>query len=333
VKIYDYLDSRLDIKHRFASDELVATCPKCGRQGKLYINPDKGVFFCFRCEFGRNKRLHHLLAELENIDIEEAKQRVERLLKQFAKQNNLAGAREAVLDILLQHTKKEKEAEQHLALPFGCVPINSPLAFPARAYLKQRGFTPKHWERFELLFCAGAHDDKGQRVREYGHIIFVERLNGEVSYYTTRTISKGTVKAKSLNPTGVKKHVLFGTSALRQKARAETVILVEGPLDTVSLSGHAIGAFGSSLTRFQLEALSKSGIHSICVAFDYDAIKKAVHAAFLIQQYAPGCNVFIFTPSRDEGDPADNVGLRISNNVNRILSRAEPLALKHKMLI
>jgi len=322
----DYIDRKLGGKRTSDGNEIMVDCPKCGRE-KLYVNPAQGVFFCFRCDYGRGKRIHHLIAELEHIPVMEALERAERLMRVYTAKGDADGLNKALVDIMQKHIQEQEEHDK-LQLPFGSVPLASALAKPGRRYLRSRGFTHEHWRPYELHYGARSADADGFRVREYRHIIFIERNGEEVEHYTTRAAADN-VKVKSYHPFGVRKTTLYGLNAIDRDA--DVVFLVEGPLDVLALPRQALGVLGSTLTSLQVEKLRALKLNAICVAFDADAKIKAEHTARMLQDQEGFQHVFLYLPSSSDGDPADNVAMPPENNVKRIRERMQLLSLKHRM--
>lgn len=62
----DELLQSVDLGFKHQSNQIVTACPQCGRNGHLYIDAEKEVFYCQKCGYGKGLHLDHLKRKLMN---------------------------------------------------------------------------------------------------------------------------------------------------------------------------------------------------------------------------------------------------------------------------
>ncbi|NDW05224.1 DNA primase [Jiella pacifica] len=332
-----------------------ACCPFHGEKTPSFHCEDrKGRYHCFGC--GVSGDHFRFLTELEGLAFPEA---VERLAAeaglQMPERDPQAEAREARRGTLV-----EALAE---AASFFSQQLHEADGAKARAYLRDRGMTPRTQSLFGLGFAPnsrnrlkehlatkgfGREEIEGAGLVVHGEGIavsydrFRDRIMFPIHDVNERVVAFGgramaaDAQAKYLNSpeTDVfhKGDMLFNLARARRAAReAGTVILVEGYMDVIMLAqagfAHAVAPLGTAMTERQLDLLWRAASEPI-LCFDGDAagLKAANRAAELaLPALKPGRSLrFALLP---EGkDPDDLVRDGGPEGFAAVLSAARPLA-------
>ena len=241
------------------SNELALDCPVCGREGKLQVNTDRGVWHCWICEEyaldARGKRRpvkgaggpEALVAMLEGCSLERAKM--------------LLGA--GLGEVFGGGYAPERPRPgdfQAIPAPPGARPIPGTLP-----YCEQRGITPEDIKAFGLFFC-----DSG---RYRNRLIFPAWENGRLLFWQARamwTPAPGESYQKSLNPPKIEggagpADVLFNLDVAKQFPR---VAITEGPIDAVHTGPSAVCTWGKKISMAQVAKLRNAGVRAVDLIWD-----------------------------------------------------------------
>ena len=246
-----------------SSNELRVCCPWCNdTKYHAWVNPDKQVFICFRCnESGTIAQLISKLSGKPVRDVHKllkAKPKPERLVSEFSESiNRLRGitATPQVEDIsmpkgyvLFQKKSQPSDIIGRLALDY---------------LIRKRKFTMD-----TILYFALGY---GTAYPFLGRVVIpVER-----GFWQARTITGGDTR-KYLNPEGSKGNVLFNPTAVA----LDTVFICEGAFSAMRLGRNAIGLLGKRATAHQLERLADSDVSTFHVHLDADATRYAYDLAW-----------------------------------------------------
>ena len=164
---------------------------------------------------------------------------------------------------------------------------------PHRIYLKKRGFNPDVISKLWGIRGIGL----ALRCQWRIYIPIFDKFGREISW-TTRAIGNSKqryISAKSSEEAIPHKEILYGADLARN-----TIIIVEGPLDSWAVGAGAVATFGTSITSSQLIEISKYPLRVICL--DREAQKQANKLAKDLSVF-PGIthNVVLETGA----DPAD----------------------------
>lgn len=270
--LLEYLEERLGEPAVFPrAGESSWHCPFClGRTGdessdrKLGINFFKRKVHCFRCSYSANE-LYRFFMDLNGgrITVEEVA-----LLRDDPKVVEIGKLRNEMLTLLYGDPQTKKVVPLKApALPPDCIRLTeshkNPLAHRAYRYLDKRGIVPEKIHKHDIRFCP-----KGPWA---GHLIFPVYQNGEMVYWTTRTVSS-TAKSKSKNPTNMEGYYTRSTCLLNYDncVGAKVVAVSEGPFDVMAFTA-SVGTLGKTLSIMQvklLEGLCRHGTEEIVIAGD-----------------------------------------------------------------
>ncbi len=291
MEFTDYLSNAMHLKPTGKAGEFMTTCPSCGKEDHLYIQTDKAVFYCFRCDYGRGKRIVDLIAELEGVDRRE----VFTLFKDLAtKPPTESELEQSALATLLMQVFQADTPLPDIPLPEGC----GPLPTSAWEYIYARGATVDHMAPYEAHFTNTFADP---------HIVFVERAeDGRVLWWQSRAATPNPIGPKTRNPKGADKpDVLFGSSGLRKDSYEP--FIVEGIFDLLALSGDGMALLGKHISDAQAAYVSKHW-STVILALDADALDGRIRAMDTLRGF--GVRVKDVIPVTDPGDAiTDTVGI------------------------
>lgn len=254
-----------------SSTNVAADCISCGKERHLYINTQNGLAYCFRCGYSAN--LYKLVRDLKGTSRFETMRLIQEIKKGSGKprraalkspagktHEDVARWLDGLREIMLHEDQKVQAAP--LALPAQCVPAGA--VDYAREYLRDRKLRRAFWEPYGVLACVD------QKSHWFAHLIIPSYdQSGALRYFTSRRCDNITMDGgKSYHPKNAShRGVLFGEHALITK---RSVILVEGPLDMLSLSGRAVCLLGKRLAREDAQIIAER-FTQITVALDSDA--------------------------------------------------------------
>lgn len=245
--------------------ELVCQCPYCGKDQKLYLNAEMGVWVCYAC--GEKGRLARLMSEAEDIPEREARKAIR-------------GDERARLSKAVEDSRRTSEAVADLPPP----PLELPEEFTAvrdaagkwrfPKFLRSRGVSKATAAAYRLGFCLEG--------RYAGRLILPSYCFGELRTYQGRTMTDGHIKY--LGPPGrtLTGAALFG---LDQALGAAELVVCEGPFDVLALAEHgtpAVALMGKSCSVGQAALLAKAGVRRVIVMLDGEAFADAVLVARLL---------------------------------------------------
>ncbi|HVG81782.1 MAG TPA: DNA primase, partial [Methylomirabilota bacterium] len=287
-------DSR---KSNAARGDLWAPCPfHQEKTASFHVEEAKGRYHCFGCHAGGDAV--SFLRETEGLGFMEA---VERLAAEAGMEMPARDPAAAARTAANQGLVEAMEA----AVRFYRGQLNGGRAGEARGYLERRGLTAATLERFEIGYAPDARTDllahltaKGfarETLKEAGlvglpadggaydrfrnRIMFpIRDGRGRAIAFGARAVAAGQ-EPKYLNspetPLFDKGRTLYNLGPARAAAgRAGTVVVAEGYMDVIALSGagieHAVAPLGTAVTEDQLAALWKLAPEPV-VALDGDA--------------------------------------------------------------
>lgn len=189
---------------------------------------------------------------------------------------------------------KDKEHVGKLKLPDRI----RPLLYPHINYLKNRKFNPKSLEK---QWGIGALAQ--QKGRLAWRIFIPIHLQGQIVAWTARALHKDNdpryLFAKDEHCTIPCKQLLYGEDFVRQ-----AIIVTEGPFDVWRIGPGAVATFGTSLTSFQVERISKYPKRIICFDSEPSAQRLANDLADSLEVF-PGETIVVELQSGKDPDTAD----------------------------
>ncbi|HCN31346.1 MAG TPA: DNA primase [Verrucomicrobiales bacterium] len=302
------------VKLRRAGSNYVGLCPFHNEKSPSFnVRPSTNSYHCFGC--GASGTAFRWLMEHEGLTFMEAVRRLAeaagiRIQEEVWDANAEAAAKQRAL-MLKAH--KEIAAWYHNLL------LRSPLAAPAREYLKGRGISSdiaKRWEigyapaslqllrqwaapfKFgrDLLVEAGllgwSEEDNAVYPRFRHRLMFpIRNENGEVIGFSGRLLDPEAKTAKYLNtsdtPIFNKSRVLFGfDKARRFISKAGQAIVCEGQIDTIMVHEagfpNVVAGQGTAFTEYHAQALKRQA-DEVVLCYDSDSSgQDAVTKAFRI---------------------------------------------------
>jgi hypothetical protein len=239
--------------------EISINCPECHKRGepspdrkkKLWINPEKGTFYCYRCSFSGG--LVHLVKSISQCNFTQSIK-----LLRGRSINPLEHFELNLFDPDLKIKMHDEELElKEIELPYGYQPIDGPVP-----YLEERGIPWKY----------AMKNDWGISTAGYtkNRIIVPSFMEGKLVFWQARsTWEVSGDEKKVLNPSGVSaRSVLYNFDIAKEY---ETIIIVEGFADAVKVGPNAVATNGKNLHPQQLLWLEKTNAKEIILCWDYDA--------------------------------------------------------------
>jgi DNA primase len=312
-----------------------ALCPfHTEKTPSFYVNPEKGIYYCFGCRKGGNAL--SFLMEYEHLDFPDA-------LKKLARP----------LGIEIDTTKGLKHKELYDVNEFACQFFAFILAKEngkrGQNYLKDRKVDLEKIKEFRLGYAPSSGGlvtfmrQKGvalERLNDLGFVssgreIFRDRLMFPIFSISGRVIGFGGrgiddhIQPKYLNspesPVFKKGEVLYGISQTKESIRGRSeAVLVEGYFDLLSLYQRGItnvcAPLGTALTESQCFLLSRYA-KKVNILFDRDmsGIKAALRAVGLLINAQVDVHVTVLP---EEFDPDEYIKEKGADEMNRLISEA-----------
>lgn len=295
-------------------DNVPCDCPSCGKESHFYVRRENGLGYCFACGYSVN--LVRLLVDVRGMTPPAAYLEAQRLLGGFGRKperEETGDLYRFLSKVLIDAKAFRKEEIVPVELPRYAVPISHRMAGGARRYLSRRGFDERHWAGYDLRYVV-APDGAGPKV--FHHIVFpMYGEDGQCVFWTTRAAFEPRRGRKALNCRRPRRGILYGLSQAQAAGRDE-VILVEGPLDVLALSGRAVGLIGRFLSATQAEVLARS-FSSVVVCLDADARAATFELCTRLNRLVDARVCLL-----DRGDPADLASLGSERFFEEILRAA-----------
>jgi DNA primase len=284
-----YLHATLDVKHT-PSEELRVCCFACGDNDfKLYVNPTKRKFNCFKCGFSSGKYdTFDFVAKAENTPKHLA---IKRLVQEYARTTPDDPM------CLIQQLDETKISEPVVitpiktirSLPSACKPLTSrdEQNAPFWDYLISRGITEKEIKAVRFHYvpehsCA-VYDSKRKRRGNIGRRVVVPIYGGDNSLVSWQ--------ARVIDPAyaGSDKYLSAPESELAKtfwpyvRPYGNHAILVEGVLDALAVrripETSSYATFSKKISLEQILLLKSWGVEEVTVFWDRrDARKEIVRA-------------------------------------------------------
>ncbi len=240
--------------------EVAINCPSCTENGeptpdqnqKLWINMEKGRFYCYRCQWRGN--LVGLVMKLQNCPKDTA--------MQMLKGTSLDPLDHLNLTLNIEKYDLEEDYDEELReveLPYGYEPL-----MKQHPYLEKRGIPWQYADRNDFGIGVAGH------VKD--RIIVPMYVDDRLVFWQARaTWDEPDNKKfkKVLNPSGVSaRNILYNYDVAK---RFEEIILVEGFTDAIKVGPDAVATNSKVLQPIQVEYLKDSKAKSIVIMWDLDA--------------------------------------------------------------
>lgn len=222
--------------------------PRPDRGHHLYINADKGCFFCFKSSTSGS--LSYLLSLLGVEEGEKEDDRVPSLES-------------------LKETVKRLGGVNKFVLPTADLPEWYSRIIPGsrvHQYLSYRGVTDDDVEFYKIGEGTGQHE---------GWVIFPSLdSKGKCEYWVARNIDKKMYR----NPTVDRRHHLcFLYNAL--SVSPKSVVICEGVFSAIVAGRDSVASLGKYVTKSQLHRLRNTGVEEVLIALDGDAWRDTLDTA------------------------------------------------------
>ena len=280
------------------ANEFITDCINCGKDGDMSFNAEKGVGQCYVCGYSFN--LVQLLQDLEGISWPEAVIKAEQLQRGILEERTRLQTLNDLRSFFSSVSMTVDSAP--IVLPEGCIPITAdPQANAARNYLCGRGFSPSHYNPFQLMYVS-SKPSKQQEKRYYRHLVFPTfDKEGNVECFTTRAAYEptGGIPKSYHPPSSRKAATLYGESLISHNMK--TVIVVEGPLDAIALRGFAVAILGKNISEVQVRRI-RDRFSTAVVCLDSDAMCATHKVAGLLRSSGMLNVLTAACPWKDPGD-------------------------------
>jgi hypothetical protein len=297
-KLYQILLDIFGQEYEVRNGQFRINCinPDCDDTGgNLEINLEKGLFHCWKCHYGKGKKIRHLLKDFlgwsPNVD-------------EYVSPSDLQNLGEELF------SEEEKKVTEFKGLPKEYVFLGgSDLSYVGKKALKYALSRVSQDDiiKYHVGYC-------GLGIYKW-RLIIPAFEDGKATYFVSRAFMAG-VEPPYRNPDeeecGIgKSEVVFNIDGAREQGMA---VVCEGVFDAMRVGKAGVAIFGTSISDTQvLKLLSPPLIKEFCVMLDQDAIKSAVKIAGLLKSYRPSVKLVI-PPSGDPGSwPSEDIWSWINN--------------------
>jgi DNA primase len=352
VDMVDLVSTRTELR-RASPGDYKGLCPfHDERTPSFHVTPDKGMYYCFGCGAGGDA--FRFVQETEGLDFVGA---MESLAARYGieltveDEDPAAAERRKARDRLLELLERAASFyERYL--------WESAEAEPARAYLRDRGFTdetlrtfrvgyaPSTWDKLLMAGRQGGYGNKeifdaGLAVRTKGVGRIYDRFRrrimfplsdprGRVLGFGARALGADQQPKYLNSPDGDifhKGEMVYGAHLARAAAaRAEEVIATEGYMDVLALHqagmANVVCIMGTSMTDKQVGELAKLG-RTVLLALDADSAGQ--EAMLKAAKVAAKSRLALRVVPLPKGlDPADVVQQQGVEAAKELVSRSVP---------
>lgn len=322
-------------------------CNGSDNDRKLYVNPDKMQWICFKCGYGTREQpgtysLVRFIADAEGIHQIQAKDRILKA-SQITPEEEFA---EVMLSMFNAPTIPPDPPPRYITYPPEFRPLyqsTSKLSIPFLTYAKERGMDEMSLLQNDVRYCRSPNREWNWRL-----IIPIYDLEGRPRSATGRTLATSERIHKWHHwPKSDLSYLLWplgiwdNTKTWIPFAHDGTpVVLTEGIFDAWAVSAfttfHAFCTFGKKLSIGQIKLLLTMGVKEIILAWDYNARKEMMDAAQHLEEYAFTVTLFpfidVFWRSCDLGDTLTKLtkmqaSIILEAELTNTISKHSPLAM------
>ena len=236
-------------------NELAFYCPFCNHhKQKLQVNTETQKWHCWTCNSGGKK----LTSLLRKLDVD---------------RKTISIIREIYGDSNWTPQQEDADTKVFISLPKEFISLaEEPKGFNpeykhAIHYLTERGITQKDIIKYNIGYCV-----EGLYARRV--IVPSYNSDGSLNYFVSRSYYPEE-KMKYKNPP-ISKNIICFESQVNWE---EPIILCEGVFDAITIKRNAIPLLGKFPSKQLVEKIFMSGVDSIIISLDNDAINEALKAA------------------------------------------------------
>lgn len=298
---YDYVTEHYDVKPA-TNGELRICCPSCGDQKfKCYVNVDKRLFNCYKCEFKTGK-----FDCVDFVALTEGMPRAKAQLKLIKEYQPLTPDDNVFLEVLhdqriRQHAEEPVSAMRSVTLPLEAVRLVNGEGDGADAwrYLTGRGLTPDEIRDCQTHFIPDAscaiYTADGEYAGDIGsRVLWPVFGPGMLVSWIARDIS---------GDDGAQKYIVCPASDMKKTLwpylppHTPKVILVEGLLDALAVRRlgpptSVYATWGKAIGEEQILLLKEWGVEDITLFWDKkDARKEMLKAVEKLSMRFDSVNV------------------------------------------
>ena len=236
-------------------NELAFYCPFCNHhKQKLQVNTETQKWHCWTCNSGGKK----LTSLLRKLDVDK---------------KTISVIREIYGDTTYSPNQEDADTKVFINLPKEYISLaTEPKGFNpeykhAIHYLNQRGIGINEIIKYNIGYC---------KEGLYGRRVIIPSYNsdGSLNYFVSRSYYPEE-KMKYKNPP-ISKNIICFESQVNWE---EPIILCEGVFDAITIKRNAIPLLGKFPSKQLVEKIFMSGVDSIIISLDNDAINEALKAA------------------------------------------------------
>jgi DNA primase len=238
--------------------QYITTCPFCGKERHLGVNPEKKTFGCYKCRIGGSffKLIQQVYGKGFNETLEFIKSGLDDRKFDISFLNNMIDEGRHI-DSLILNLKP-------ISLPEGYIPLNDNRI----SYLDKRGVTQDQIRYYRMGICTtGLYKNR--------LIICDVNEKQEIIYWIARDMTGRVAKQdKVWNPNSEK--VGVGSSDLIFNfflAKNYSVgIITEGVFDALWVGNNGMATYGKGLKQNHLYWIFRAGFEKIVLLYDADVI-------------------------------------------------------------
>jgi hypothetical protein len=301
LDVQDWIEQYLETRNGGTDEIRIQECPKCfNDKWKVYINTEKRIWFCQRCQWGHhNGDITQLLSHISGMNIHAVRVEIASMVIP-----SIAG--DKFLDELTKRIENKETPEEFHMEPIdlpGELGLEGVLGGKAEKYLLGRGMSKDDLDYYQLRLSTKLRNQMGPWA------VF------PVLYYGVPVACQGRKFPGSLDPYYLSSDDIanwmwpLDEKNLKRIEIRKSVVLVEGVFDALAYIKAGIPAlctFGKNLSRNQLKLLQSHGITKIYLSYDADAHKDIQKAAdrigHLFHTYVIELPALPDNPKADPGD-------------------------------
>ena len=326
----DYYQTLIESKMEcvgYSGENSIYRCPVCERNsgsGHLYVNYQKGMFNCFKCNFS-GRSLSKLLTTI-GYSITELKKMPVHLISEVSspKRSSLL---EDVGGLLTTKSRKVVSYSKDLRVLTDYYDFQTTELSPnAREYLYRRGIGDELISHYQMREGLNRSRDvirmKGEEYqgRDYSGRILIPSLcadRNEISFYVARDYLSRNNLAKYLNPP---QSLAYSSEDVwnLSNVSSDSVVICEGVFTAIAAGGskyNAVATYGKSISNVsntdksdvivssQGDKLVSRGFKYYIVAYDADAFEESLRTCEYL--HSRGANVYYVRIPPLHGDHTD----------------------------
>lgn len=309
LDIEEWLEEYAETKYGGTDEIRIQDCPKCfNDKWKVYINVEKRIWFCQRCQWGHhNGDICSLLAAVSGKNIHVVRMEIARAIVPATTDSdftNKLAARLNGVEIL------EEFSIEPIDLP-GELGLDGRSGEKATEYLVCRGLTEEDIEHYQLRLSSKLRNNLGPWA------VF------PVNYYGIPVACQGRKFLNDSDPKYLSSDAIGEWLWPLDKSNLENiekgiVVLVEGVFDALAYIKAGVPAlctFGKNLTRPQLKLLQSHGVKKVYLSYDADAHKDIRKAADRVRHLFSTFIVELTPlPENPKADPGDVLSGKVDSS-------------------